>query len=129
MPRNQVIVSPKLSAYLKQQVPQKQRALINLLLTELIKRRDRIGLQTLAQDLSLGSSSPSILLLPALSLALLELNFEDAEPIYRLINKRNQAGLLSNNDAAKARVLWGLFTGHTIQNYEEFLALIRQKRL
>ena len=131
IPKDRVIVNPKLTTYLKQQAPQKQRNLLDLLMVELIKRRDRIGLQTLAQDLSLSSSSPSILLLPALSLALLELNFESAEPIYRSISERNQTGLISNHDAAQAKLLWALFTGHPItpERFFSFDTALQAKEL
>ena len=122
IPKKQALVDAKLLTYLKQHSPQKQRDFLDLLINELINRRDRIGLQTLSQELSLGLSSPSRLLLPSLSLALLELNLKNAEPIYRLMLKLNQSGFVSSHDLAQATVMWSLFTGHKRQNNKQLFS-------
>ena len=98
--------SSKRIKYLKAQCPQMQRALLNRVIPLLLRRGDRVSLQSLISELSISHESPAPLLLPAMIISLTELNVDQAKSVLDKMEESFQRGLIIGDDLLIARALW-----------------------
>jgi hypothetical protein len=93
-------------SYINAQSPQLKRELLRYIIPVLLKRGDRVSLQSLASQLKLTHSSPSPLLLPALMISLTELDFETTQKILDEMKRRFEDGVLRGDDLIIAQSMW-----------------------